>query len=135
MRSIEKLMAPRLDIKKLLSQKLVWLCSACMVWCMPLMGSLSLQVTFLYKLTGGSCPKSYGTNVARLAGLPDQLVKRASEMAATLELDAQKEATTSTASETPVNEMAIREISKTIKSVALSSQQKDASLLEWKLSL
>jgi DNA mismatch repair ATPase MutS len=26
------------------------------------------EVTFLYKLTPGSCPKSYGVNVARLAG-------------------------------------------------------------------
>ena len=26
------------------------------------------EVTFLYKLTAGACPKSYGVNVARLAG-------------------------------------------------------------------
>lgn len=26
------------------------------------------EVTFLYKLTPGACPKSYGVNVARLAG-------------------------------------------------------------------
>ena len=26
------------------------------------------EVTFLYKLTQGACPKSYGVNVARLAG-------------------------------------------------------------------
>jgi hypothetical protein len=26
------------------------------------------EVTFLYLLTSGSCPKSYGVNVARLAG-------------------------------------------------------------------
>lgn len=26
------------------------------------------EVTFLYRLTSGSCPKSYGVNVARLAG-------------------------------------------------------------------
>lgn len=26
------------------------------------------EVTFLYRLTPGSCPKSYGVNVARLAG-------------------------------------------------------------------
>lgn len=26
------------------------------------------EVTFLYKLTPGSCPQSYGVNVARLAG-------------------------------------------------------------------
>jgi DNA mismatch repair protein MSH6 len=27
------------------------------------------EVTFLYRLTPGACPKSYGVNVARLAGL------------------------------------------------------------------
>lgn len=26
------------------------------------------EVTFLYRLTSGACPKSYGVNVARLAG-------------------------------------------------------------------
>jgi DNA mismatch repair protein MSH6 len=35
------------------------------------------QVTFLYRLTEGACPKSYGVNVARLAGLPDDVVRRA----------------------------------------------------------
>ncbi|KAL4517804.1 hypothetical protein Ndes2526A_g02182 [Nannochloris sp. 'desiccata'] len=35
------------------------------------------QVTFLYRLTEGACPKSYGVNVARLAGLPDAVVRRA----------------------------------------------------------
>ena len=44
-----------------------------------------LQVTFLYKLTDGGCPKSYGVNVARLAGLPDDIVKRASSFASQLE--------------------------------------------------
>lgn len=28
------------------------------------------NITFLYKLTGGACPKSYGFNAAKLAGLP-----------------------------------------------------------------
>lgn len=53
-----------------------------------------MQVTFLYKLTDGSCPKSYGTNVARLAGLPKALVHRASLMAATLEKRAGEAAAT-----------------------------------------
>ena len=55
-------------------------------------GCQNLQVTFLYKLAEGSCPKSYGTNVARLAGLPSPLVTRASLMAATLEKRALEEA-------------------------------------------
>ena len=36
-----------------------------------------MQVTFLYKLTQGACPRSYGVNVARLAGLPDSVLQRA----------------------------------------------------------
>lgn len=43
------------------------------------------HVTFLYTLTDGACPKSYGTNVARLAGLPAELVARASRLSLTLE--------------------------------------------------
>uniref|UniRef100_A0A1J3DKR0 DNA mismatch repair protein n=1 Tax=Noccaea caerulescens TaxID=107243 RepID=A0A1J3DKR0_NOCCA len=35
------------------------------------------EVTFLYRLTPGACPKSYGVNVARLAGLPDYVLERA----------------------------------------------------------
>ena len=46
---------------------------------------LLMQVTFLYTLTKGACPKSYGVNVARLAGLPDEVVKRASSFATQLE--------------------------------------------------
>lgn len=44
-----------------------------------------MQVTFLYTLTNGACPKSYGVNVARLAGLPDEVIKRASSFATHLE--------------------------------------------------
>ena len=32
------------------------------------------EVTFLYKLTDGSSPRSYGINVARLAGLPTAVI-------------------------------------------------------------
>lgn len=39
------------------------------------------EVTFLYRLTDGACPKSYGANVARLAGLPDVVVRRAAAKA------------------------------------------------------
>lgn len=42
-------------------------------------------VTFLYKLTEGVCPKSYGFNVARLAGLPASIVKHAHDIAKQLE--------------------------------------------------
>uniref|UniRef100_A0A8C4PYB2 DNA mismatch repair protein n=1 Tax=Eptatretus burgeri TaxID=7764 RepID=A0A8C4PYB2_EPTBU len=33
-------------------------------------------ITFLYKFVGGACPKSYGFNAARLAGLPDEVIKQ-----------------------------------------------------------
>ncbi|PNW83581.1 hypothetical protein CHLRE_05g235750v5 [Chlamydomonas reinhardtii] len=41
------------------------------------------EVTFLYRLSPGACPKSYGTNVARLAGLPPSVVARAAQVSAT----------------------------------------------------
>uniref|UniRef100_A0A1A9WE19 DNA mismatch repair protein n=1 Tax=Glossina brevipalpis TaxID=37001 RepID=A0A1A9WE19_9MUSC len=34
-------------------------------------------VTFLYKYTSGACPKSYGFNAAKLAGMPRPIIKRA----------------------------------------------------------
>ena len=45
------------------------------------------NVKFLYKLTEGACPKSYGFNAARLAGVPGDLIKRASEVATKLEAE------------------------------------------------
>lgn len=30
-------------------------------------------ITFLYKFVHGACPKSYGFNAARLAGIPDEV--------------------------------------------------------------
>ncbi|GLT71905.1 hypothetical protein SLA2020_438890 [Shorea laevis] len=35
------------------------------------------EVTFLYRLTPGECPKSYGVNVALLAGIPDSVLQKA----------------------------------------------------------
>ncbi len=35
------------------------------------------DVTFLYQHQAGACPKSYGMNVARLARLPDSVIRRA----------------------------------------------------------
>ncbi|KAK9055861.1 hypothetical protein SSX86_026948 [Deinandra increscens subsp. villosa] len=52
--------------------------SLCHMACKVGMGLGGLEeVTFLYKLTFGACPKSYGVNVARLAGLPDNVLKKA----------------------------------------------------------
>ena len=38
-------------------------------------------ITFLYKLVSGACPRSYGFNAARLAGLPVALIEKASAKA------------------------------------------------------
>ncbi|CAG8467250.1 7721_t:CDS:10 [Acaulospora colombiana] len=43
------------------------------------------EVTFLYKLVPGVCPKSYGMNVANMAGIPRQIVDRAEVIAAKFE--------------------------------------------------
>ena len=37
------------------------------------------NITFLYKLTGGACPKSYGFNAAKLAGLPLNVSEKCSD--------------------------------------------------------
>lgn len=42
-------------------------------------------ITFLYKFTEGACPKSYGFNAARLADLPDQVIRHGSQKAHQLE--------------------------------------------------
>ena len=49
------------------------------------------KVTFLYKIIEGAANKSYGINVARLAHLPEDLLKRANQILETLE---QNKATT-----------------------------------------
>ncbi|XP_044755642.1 probable DNA mismatch repair protein Msh6 [Coccinella septempunctata] len=43
------------------------------------------SVVFLYKMVEGRCPKSYGFNAARLAGLKHSIVSRAREIAKVLE--------------------------------------------------
>ncbi len=39
------------------------------------------HVSFLYKFLPGVCPKSYGMNVARMAGLPSEIVDEAETIA------------------------------------------------------
>lgn len=45
----------------------------------------SRSVIFLYKLTNGACPKSYGMNVAQLAGVPSSVVDVAEKIATEFE--------------------------------------------------
>jgi len=37
------------------------------------------EITFLYKFIKGACPKSFGINVARMAGIPKSILKVAAE--------------------------------------------------------
>ncbi len=48
------------------------------------------KITFLYKLTEGVCPKSYGFNVAGLAGLPRDVVIVARKKAGTYEKESSR---------------------------------------------
>lgn len=43
------------------------------------------DITFLYTLGEGSCPRSFGINVARLAGLPHDVLKKAKEVSSSFE--------------------------------------------------
>ncbi|XP_049885567.1 probable DNA mismatch repair protein Msh6 isoform X2 [Pectinophora gossypiella] len=45
-------------------------------------------ITFLYKLTPGACPKSYGFNAARLAGVSKHITRRAHQISKRLEKEA-----------------------------------------------
>lgn len=45
------------------------------------------MVTFLYKFSDGACPKSYGFNAARLAGMPKNIIKLGQQRAKQLEID------------------------------------------------
>jgi DNA mismatch repair protein MSH6 len=43
------------------------------------------NITFLYTLGPGSCPKSFGINVAKLAGLPEEVLANAKRVSAEFE--------------------------------------------------
>ena len=40
------------------------------------------KVAFLYKFIKGECPESFGLNVARLAGIPDEVLIQAKKKSA-----------------------------------------------------
>ncbi|MES1915375.1 MAG: hypothetical protein MHM6MM_007332 [Cercozoa sp. M6MM] len=48
------------------------------------------RVTFLFKFVPGACKSSFGMNVARLAGLPASIVRRAAQVAQEFEVHCQK---------------------------------------------
>ena len=45
------------------------------------------NITFLYTLGDGACPKSFGVNVARLAGLPDDVLNKAKAVSSSFEAE------------------------------------------------
>lgn len=45
------------------------------------------DVTFLYKFALGACPKSYGFNAARLAGLPKKILEKGSIVSKNIEAE------------------------------------------------
>ena len=45
------------------------------------------NITFLYTLGEGSCPKSFGINVARLAALPEEVLRKAQAVSAGFEAE------------------------------------------------
>ncbi len=47
-------------------------------------------IVFLHKILSGPATKSYGIHVARIAGLPDQVISRANDILATLEASDEK---------------------------------------------
>ncbi|KAJ1520643.1 hypothetical protein ONE63_003750 [Megalurothrips usitatus] len=47
-------------------------------------------VTFLYKFSSGACPKSYGFNAARLAGVPAHITRVGRQKAAELERESER---------------------------------------------
>ena len=51
-----------------------------------------LNITFLYTLGDGPCPKSFGVNVARLAGLPDDVLQKAKVVSSQFEAEMNGEA-------------------------------------------
>ena len=50
----------------------------------------SEDVTFLYRVKSGSCPKSYGFNVARKAGIPEPVIRDAQTASERLEKEVEK---------------------------------------------
>ena len=50
-------------------------------------GGAEETITFLYKFVEGACPKSYGFNAARLAGIPNEVIKIARRKSSQFELN------------------------------------------------
>jgi DNA mismatch repair protein MutS len=82
------------------------------------------SITFLYRMKDGSMDKSYGVNVAKLAGLPNEITERAKELLISFEKDATIEAS-QVKVVTPVEEKPddVRDAIKTLNPMTLSPLQ------------
>ena len=63
------------------------------------------NITFLYTLGGGPCPKSFGVNVARLAGLPDDVLQKAKAVSSLFEAELSGHTDAPSSAETVVNDV------------------------------
>ena len=54
-------------------------------------GGAEESITFLYKFVEGACPKSYGFNAARLAGIPNEVTQVARRKSSQFELNTKKQ--------------------------------------------
>ena len=79
------------------------------------------NITFLYTLGPGSCPKSFGINVAKLAGLPEEVLVNAKRVSAEFENEMNGGATEEDAGEFTVKLQSL-----------ISSEQYDEVLEMWK---
>ncbi|GIL60874.1 hypothetical protein Vafri_15713 [Volvox africanus] len=88
------------------------------------------EVTFLYRLTRGACPKSYGTNVARLAGLPPRVVTRAAQVSARWNKEKQEVRNTETLMQGQVGDAPTVDFKLTVASTEVKSLL--ALIMSWR---
>ena len=79
------------------------------------------KITFLHKIKDGSVDKSYGIHVARLAELPDKLIKRADEILTHYETNNNKKDKKEIVQESLVFDTEPSEIEEEIKKLDLSN--------------
>lgn len=51
----------------------------------PFLSMTHIRITFLYKMERGPAKRSYGLNVALLAGIPDRVIQKASKISKRIE--------------------------------------------------
>ena len=92
------------------------------------------ELVFLHKMLAGPADKSYGIHVAKLAGLPDSLLERSSEILAHLENSTPEMGTQMQMSVTEKDRVAEEEIKEETEQLSLfgNTQEESAVLQELK---